>query len=244
MKNSKLLLSLAAVGGLLGSTSEASAGKLDFDRDSFFVVSADRTFGFSYAQDKSETTQGSTTITSTRKSTDVSLLIPNGGSPYNVPQFSLHYSVIPALTLGAGLGFRRSSGEATIEGGGQSTTVEGTPVTTFVIAPRVGYIFGFSNAFYLWARAGITYYNTSSESKDAKTNSTTKSSDSGLALSVEPMFVFTPVNRLGISFGPVLDLGLTGKDKNETTSGGTTTTVETDHKTTGFGLQIGLLGYI
>lgn len=247
MKNLlKPLLATAVASCLFGISSEAAAGPLDFDRDSFFIVSGERMFGVGVSSTKSEVTQGGQTSTTTNSTTGVGLLAPASTNPYNTPLLGLHYSVIPALTLGASLGLTRVSTKTTTEAGGTKTEVEGDPTTGILFAPRVGYILGFSNSFYLWARGGITYYQASSSGETGTGAQLTKteSSTSALAFSLDPMFVVTPVNRFGFMFGPVLDLGLSGKIKTESTTGTTTTTNEIDSKTTNFGLQIGIVGYI
>jgi|GEM_PF-266601 len=246
MKNIlKASLPAAIAAALVGAPSVAAAGPLDFDRDSFFIVSAERMFGFSYSQTKSELTVGNQTSTSTTKRSHISLLGGNGNT-YNTPLVGLHYSVIPALTLGAGIGFSRTSGTITQEGSGQSKDTDIDPTTTILLAPRVGYIIGFSNAFFLWARGGITYVNSSNTSESTNGTATTKTenSESHVALSLDPMFVVTPVNRFGFMFGPVLDFDLSGKTKSDTTTGSTTTSNEITNKITNFGLQVGLVGYL
>lgn len=247
MKNLlKSSLAVAVASCLFGISSEAAAGPLDFDRDSFFIVTGERLFGFDYSSTKTDVTAGNTTTTRTDKATSFSLLSPSGNNPYNAPSVGLHYSVIPALTIGAQLGLVRSSSTNSSEANGKTVESDGPTSSGFLFAPRIGYIIGPSNAFYIWARGGITYFQGSSSIETSTNNVVTKSENtrSGLALSIDPMFVVTPVNRFGIMFGPVLDLGLSGKDKTETTTGSTTNSQENDSKITNFGFQFGLLGYI
>jgi hypothetical protein len=247
MKNLlKPLLAASVASCLFGATREAAAGPLDFDRNSFFIATGERMFGVGLSSTKTEITVGNTTATTTQSTTGIGLLAPAANNPFNTPTLGLHYSVIPALTLGASLGLTRTSSKTTVETGGTKTEKEGDPTTTLLFAPRVGYIFFFSNAFYLWARGGISYYQTSSSGEETNGTQTikTSSSTSALALSLDPMFVFTPVARFGFLFGPVLDYGVSGKDKTETTIGTNTTTKEVDFKTTNFGFQVGLMGYI
>ena len=81
MKNLlKPLLAVAVASSLFGISSEAAAGPLDFDRDSFFIVSAERMFGFNYTSTKTDVTVGNSTSTFTNNATGVSLLAPTGGS--------------------------------------------------------------------------------------------------------------------------------------------------------------------
>lgn len=249
MKNlSKFSGSLAVAAVILATSSEAAAGPLDFDRNNFFIISAERMFGFSYSSVKVETGD----VTSTQKTTAFSLLTPAGGA-LSTPSIGLHYSVIPALTIGANLGLSRTSPSTTVETPKETKDTDGDPTTNLLFGPRVGYIFGFSNAFYLWARGGITYArsSTSSETTDATTGKVTASADtttSIVALSLDPMFVVTPVNRFGIMFGPVFDVGLSASTKTESTvvSGSSSKTDSTtqDFSPLNIGLQFGLVGYI
>lgn len=244
------LLAVAVASCLFGISSEAAAGPLDFDRDSFFIVTGERMFGFGYSSTKSEDTVGNTKVTSTNKETDISLLAPSGGNAYNTPGVGLHFSVIPALTLGAQLGLVRSSSSNSVETAGKTTDSDGPTSLGFLIAPRVGYILGPSNAFYIWIRGGVTYYQAGATSEvtsgTGNTAQTTKTenSRSGFALSLDPMMVVTPVNRFGFMFGPVFDYEVSGKVKTETTTGSTTTSSSHDLNTLNLGFQFGLLGYI
>jgi hypothetical protein len=247
MKNLlKPLLAASVASCLFGTTREAAAGPLDFDRNNFFIATGERMFGLGLSSTKTEVTAGNTTTTITTSDTGIGLLTPAANNPFNTPALGLHYSVIPALTLGASLGLTRLTSKTTTEIGSNKTETKGDPTTTLLLAPRVGYIFFFSNAFYLWARGGISYYQSSSSGEQTVGTQTTKteSTTSALALSLDPMFVFTPVARFGFLFGPVLDYGVSGKSKTETTIGTNTTPNEVDFKTTNFGFQFGLMGYI
>ncbi|MCS6898749.1 MAG: hypothetical protein RMJ98_04990 [Myxococcales bacterium] len=247
MKNLfKPLLPVTVALGLSSATREAAAGPLDFDRGNFLIATGERMFGFGLTSTTTEISVGNQISRTTQSDTGIGLLVPAGGNAANTPTLGLHYAVIPALTLGASLGLTRTSSKVTTEVGGKSETKEGDPTTGILLAPRVGYIFFFSEAFYLWARGGVSYYQTSTSKEETAGTQTTKTSQSTSAtmLSLDPMFVFTPVARFGFMFGPVLDYGVSGKNKVETTVGSTTNTQELDFKTTNFSFQFGLMGYI
>ncbi len=220
----------------------ASAGNL--------IVSAERLFGFSVAEEKTDQTVGNTTVTRTDSQTSFGLLWNPGAStsPYLIPRVGIDYTVIDGLTVGGSLGFYTHSTSSKQEGGGQSREVDGPSLTALMFAPRVGYILQFGDNMGLWLRGGITYYNVSSESESDAAGGTgtvkTETSTSGLALSLDPAFVITPVKHFGFFAGAMIDFGLSGTAKSEQSSGGATTSQEVDQKFNNFGINFGLLGYL
>ena len=220
----------------------ASAGNL--------IVSAERLFGFSVAQDKTEQTVGNTTVTQTDSQTGYGLLWNPGAisNPYLVPRVGIDYTVIDGLTVGGSLGFYTQSSSTKSESGGQTTDRDGPSLTALMFAPRVGYILQFGDSMGLWLRGGVTYYNVSSERESPAPGGTgtvkTENSTSGLALSLDPAFVITPVKHFGFFAGAMLDFGLSGTAKSEQSSGGTTQSQEIDQKFNNFGINFGLLGYL
>lgn len=216
-----------------------------------FIVSAERMFGLSFnsRSEESEVTPGNK-VKSTTSHTDISVLFPISGfrSPYMIPRIGMDFTVIDGLTIGGAIGFARGASTVKSELGGQSTERDGPSLTAFLISPRVGYILPLGDNMGLWLRGGITYFSlsSSSESTTGTPPTTTKntSGESGVALSLDPVFLITPVPHFGFYGGVMADIGLTGKDKSERVSGGTTQSTETDMKYQNFGLNFGLVGWL
>lgn len=211
------------------------------------IVSAERMFGVAFTSEKSEQTVGGVTTTQTNSDTGFGLLWnPGTSTPYNVPRVGVDYTVIDGLTVGGSLGFYTQSSKTKQEQGGASQEQDGPSLTALLFAPRVGYMLQFGDTMGLWLRGGVTYYNISSESESTVGANTVKNENgiNGLALSLDPAFVITPVSHFGFFAGAMIDFGLTGKSKSESTSGGTTTSTEVDQKFNNFGINFGLLGYL
>ena len=131
-----------------------------------------------------------------------------------------------------------------------STTFDTPSGNGLLLVPRAGYIFDFTPLLSIWARGGFTYYWMKSDGTNPAGNGRREIKDSfdGLALSLDPQLVITPVPHFGITVGPMLDLPLAGSEKVETTvtspTGATTTmTTESSVKITNWGLTEGILGY-
>ena len=220
----RALLGLATASCLLATAAPAVAGPLDFDHQQALIITAERLFGYSYS---------STKDAGDNKSIDsnFSLLAPSGGAgaAYGAPTIGVHYPVIPALTLGLNLGLVRTGGSIEPKGG---TSQDKDSSLGILLAPRVGYVLGINEGAYIWLRAGISYYRSSTGDDDK-----TKVVTSGVGLSADPMFVLTPVNHFGIMVGPVVDYPLSGSTKVGDGN-------SADLTITNFGLQFGLLGYL
>jgi hypothetical protein len=223
-----------------------SALAADLGASGTIYLGAERMFGVSANSFKVDRTDG----TQTYSNTDIGLLwsashnigdnaVP---SPYTVPRLGFDYAIIPNLTIGGALGFASSSLSVKTDRAGATTTQDGDTVTSFLISPRVGYIIGISDSIGIWLRGGFTYFNISAKSPEVNGRKTTNSAN-GLAFSLDPILVLSPVDHFGFFGGLMLDLPLTGTLKNETVQPGRTDSTSVDSKATNFGLNFGLLGY-
>jgi hypothetical protein len=145
----------------------------------------------------------------------VNLLLNQNGNPYNYshPRIAFDYFVIDGLSLGGALGFSANDGDAKYR--------------EFIVAPRVGYAFMFSDTVGVWPRLGITY-------QDQKT----PEGVSGiLAVSFEANLVIVPADHAAITIGPSIDGGVGGKFNPVGPEG------KSDYKQDEVGLQTGLSLY-
>jgi hypothetical protein len=135
-----------------------------------------------------------------------------GINPYAVPSLSIHGVLGPGVTLGGLIGYVSAAGETeTRDPLGDKVTTDHPTTTGFVVAPRAGFILPTSESLSLWLRGGLTYYQFDTSSEEARVDFETQITESGLALSLDPMLLFTPVPHVGILLGPVLDVGLSGE---------------------------------
>ncbi len=158
----------------------------------------------------------------------------DGGPSLMIPRLALDYFVIESVSIGGSLLYFSQSTELENDAG----STDGPKTTTFAIAPRVGYAMAFDETFSIWPRAGITYFNSKTES-DSGTGTDTDTF-SGMALTVEAMVGISPIENFAILVGPYVDYGLSGTVKNEPPTGPST---ETDAKLTSYGLSVSILGY-
>jgi hypothetical protein len=226
-----------------------------------FIVSADRLFGINVWSAKNEpqaTPSDMNPGNPTKDSgTAITLLwgVQSGSGTlnapvYSIPRLAFDFALIPSLTLGGALGYlHQSSSHEQTNNNGSTTTVDLPSTNAILINPRVGYIFDFTPLLSLWARGGFTYHWVKSEGTNQQGNTafTTKVSSDGLALTIDPQLVITPVPHFGITVGPMFDIPLTGSTKGETTGTigpvSTTVTSEANTKVTNWGISAGVLGY-
>jgi hypothetical protein len=129
--------------------------------------------------------------------------------------------------------------------------------SVFLLNPRLGVVLQAAPHVAFWLRGGITYYHSTSESPVTTFNPqtgmevngpTSTTTTDGTALSIDPEIVFIPFDHVGLTIGPVIDVGLGGSVETEEPqfSGGgtpTNTTVKTsrDFKQSSYGAAAGLL---
>jgi hypothetical protein len=214
-----------------------------------FIIAGERLFGIS-AVAGSFTPQGDQSYSGS--ATMVNLLWSNPSlnirgqsavNPYAMPMLTFHGVIAGGLTLGGGLGYSTISGnheEPDPGGGGGKATIDEPTRSVFTFAPRVGYLASLSPSFGIWAKGGITFASQAASAKNVCDGTGTcgdvTTTLSGLALDLDPMLVFTPVPHVGILFGPVIDIGLSGTLSSE--SGGNK--VEEDLKISNFGAAAGI----
>jgi hypothetical protein len=152
-------------------------------------------------------------------------------SPFDAPRLAFDYFVIDSLSVGGSLGYASGSDDTE-----DFVTGAVPPVATpsdysgFVFAPRAGYLFMFSDVAGIWPRGGFTYHTFSVNEYFG---------ESGLAVTLEAMFVLTPVEHFGILIGPTFDIDFTGKRDYETDDRG-----DVKRKYRSIGLQVGLMTWL
>ncbi len=233
--------------GLLATASHADEKKLN--DPGTIIISAERLSGlFSYSRRSVTGEQAGVEVTSRTSSTTMGLLAsPSPATFYTFPRFAFDYGVGGGLTLGASaMAFFTLSSKSERESGSQTQSEDSGKLTVLGIMPRVGYILPLGDVAAFWPRVGLSYSHVSIDSPEETVGGVTTSSStsqSQLAVHVEPMFTLSPVNHFAFTLGPVVDIPLTGKVKSESTRNGVTASESNDSSQFHFGLTAGILGH-
>jgi hypothetical protein len=189
-----------AAAALVAGPSFASAETHGLASKGELILGADRLFQLiTYAA----ISQGSGASSSSGKTTSLSLFGGIGTGIYNIPRLAFDYAVTDNLTIGGAAFAHFTLSSTTSSGGGPSNDT--TKIRLLGVAPRIGYVLPLSSSIWFWPRAGLTY--------DVLTFSQptgTSSSLSQFAANVEAMFVFSPVEHVGITLGPAVDVPISG----------------------------------
>jgi hypothetical protein len=138
-------------------------------------------------------------------------------SPFEVPRFAFDYLVIDHLSIGGSLGYATTSLDQ-----------PNVDAAMFEISPRVGYLYSFGKVVAIWPRGGFTYHTTSVDDGP---------SESGMALSLECMFTFSPTSHFAISVGPTFDFDMFGEVDPVVGP-------DFDRRYRTFGINAGILGWL
>lgn len=202
----------------------------DIGEQGQLAVGAERMMGYTYGTQSSEPDGGTTTD----KTSTFSLL----GFMYNnysFPRFAIDYFVTDGLSLGGSLVYANIGNTTEFEPDDGPSDESGSSTSIFVLAPRVGYVYMFTDGIGIWPRGGITYASQSFDDDD----SDAESSQSNVALTIEAPFLFAPTDNIAFTAGPTIDYGLSYSGES-TNSDGDTTKDEDTNPAHEFGLQAGL----
>ena len=212
----------------------AAAAGGSFGRSGDLALSVDRVFGFAHTSTKVEpdVAGGGTTTTS---STGFSLIGRLAPSAYQIPRFGIDYFITDNVSIGGSIAFMTESGETEFEGPGLSTKTDQS-ASVFLIAPRAGYALMFSDMFGIWPRGGFTFFTRTIEQDNAATNQ--KNTANGFSLTIEVPLILSPADHIALTIAPTLDFPITGSGTQEQTG---VQNIDSDVKTTDFGVAVGLL---
>ena len=123
---------------------------------------------------------------------------------YNVPRLGLDYAVTDFLTVGADLFFYTMLAASRSSSAGTNTDTD--KLTIYGLFPRVGFALPISRSVTLWPRLGLTY----AAATDSPPGNAPSSASHQLAVSLEPMFLFSPVEHVALALGLAFDVPLSG----------------------------------
>jgi hypothetical protein len=228
------------------------------------ILGADRLFGVSSWTSTSSVDVSATHVEAEASGTLVNVLWGNGAvsgggiNVFAVPKFSIDAFVGPQVTLGGSVGFMVTGGSSKtttrpLSGGGAEMTSERDypDSTAFMVTPRIGVIVPVGPRGALWLRGGFTYYHSTTESTSPTSSSTsattvkTTTDVDGTALTFDPVLVLFPIDHVGITLGPVLDIGIDGSSESSQSSSGSFATpppsIKGDLKQSNYGGAAGML---
>lgn len=250
------------VGAVLATSSETyAAGHANgFGEKGQLIVTADRLLPlFSYTSSSVTRTENNIELTDSRSGSNISLLLgrnlaiegSNLDVPVNVhtiPRVTVDITVIPRLTLGAGIavgfGLGGTNEDDNLRGGVRTTRSSDGPTATAVgFVPRVGYVLPLGDIFAFWPRLGFGFYSISRSQETNNGASTVRLTDTLFSLDIDPQFALVPVEHFFIHAGPVVNIPITGSRSISTTTGATTDERSIDASVFNVGLSAGLGGW-
>jgi hypothetical protein len=229
MVRNRIAVSAAAMMLFTGSIARADATGLA--APGAFILSVDRLVPvFAY----SAISEGSGTNSNSQKISSISLF----GSPlgflqsyYNAPRVGFDFRGPGGLTFGGDVYVFLMLASSASSAGGPSRDQD--KLTVFGIAPRAGYVVPLSPSVYFWPRAGVSF--TLLADSPPSGSITGSSTIQQFGVDLEGMFVASPVEHVGITFGPVIDIPMSG---SASIGSGTNRSQDSSHFH--FGLTAGL----
>jgi hypothetical protein len=141
--------------------------------------------------------------------------------PYDIPRLTFDYLVIDHLSIGGAFGFSLSSANAANDNAVVAPT-------TFLVAPRVGYLHMFGRVAGIWPRGGFTFHSASADNQYKET---------GLGVNLECMFPIVVAPHFGFELGFTFDQSLTASHHPQNAP-------SYDVSYRSIGLEVGLFGWI
>jgi len=253
------IAALAAAAALLSSSRAEAIEPRGLGNKGQLILSADRLVPF-FSFTRSSVTQNDrgVDVTDSQTGAGLSLLLGRNighyeafGQPinvHNIPRVAFDFTIIDRLTLGAAIAFGFGLGGSRENERRDLPPVEtdAPTATALGIAPRVGYILGFSDLFGLWLRGGFGIYSVSAQTETVENNGLRKVSltDTQFSIDLDPQFVLVPVEHFFFHFGPLVNIPVGGSRSVETSIGAQSVTVSNDIAVFHFGISAGLGGYI
>lgn len=248
-----LLLGTAVATALSASPREASAQEANgFGEKHQLMLSVDRLVPvLSYTSQTATSTQGGASLEDKRTGTSAGFLLgqePSLGAVHTIPRVAFDFTIVNRLTLGGSVAIAFGLGGERKEqlGGNNNTRTTNTPKRTiFGFAPRVGYVLPLGHYFAFWPRVGFAFYSVSTKEDGVINNvgTTTTTTDTVLAIDLDPQFVWVPIPHFFIHAGPIMNIPLTGSQSVEVAQGSSSTTAKNDLSVFHFGLSAGLGGW-
>jgi hypothetical protein len=222
----------------LSGEKDAAAQVQQFGDRGQLVITAENLFGFSTER---VATSPSDDVTTSQTQTQFGLFYQGAMPTRRGPWVGAHYFVIPNLSIGATLGLQLGGSSNTGTNGATTTTNDGPSVFGFMLLPKVGYALMFNDMLGFWFRGGPGFVRASSsvDGNANNNNNDVSNAQSFWILSLDALFVVTPVHDFGFYLGPQGNLSFAGSYSS--TRAGVTTSVDASFRS--FSIDAGLFGY-
>jgi hypothetical protein len=204
----------------------SAAGAQELGTKGGFALGLDRVLGFVHSSWTTEL--DGTNAENTRSTSNIAFLAQGGvPSPWSAPRLSFDYVVIDPLSIGGSLGYWSQSVDN--DPGGEADA------SAFLLAPRVGYAYMFSEVFGIWPRGGLTFATGSSEL--GQFGGIGDASFTGVALSIDVPLVIAPGPHFAFLIGPAFDIGFGGGEVEPLNNDYSGAPVD-------IALQVGMVGWL
>lgn len=210
----------------------------NFGKSGQLAISGERAFGLFYikASHQDDSSDSSTQFSFMSQAPTLPLGFGYAAlNVYSLPRIGIDYLVTDGLSVGGSIIYASASNTHK-EPGGQNVDTSGN---AFIINPRVGYAYMFSEVAGIWPRGGITYHYQKVEDENGDSASL-----DGLAFSVDAPVIISPVEHFAFLIGPAFDIGITGSLKTVARGGPFTISDTNDATLTGFGVYAGIMGWL
>jgi hypothetical protein len=198
------------------------------------AITAENLFAFSSDRKAENFPDGEHSATSNR----FGFLYSQGAPTPRGPQVGGHYFIIPSLSIGATLGYEARGGSITEPQGNRGIITQDTDdISTFVFVPKVGYALMLNNVLGFWFRGGLGYFRIGTTTP---TDPRVRDAETFWLLSLDALFVASPVQNLAFYAGPQADVSFSGSHSH-TDDTGLETSRSASYRSIGLGL--GLIGY-
>ncbi|MFO0571090.1 MAG: hypothetical protein U0263_35985 [Polyangiaceae bacterium] len=204
------LLGLALANPAVAQERFGSAGQM--------AIGIERAFGYASTTTKIETELQPGNVDYESKTTHTQFdFLARGdvSTPFVAPRLHFDYFVIQSLSVGGSLAYSSDEEDGDQTVGNNNTDFDKVESTSFLIAPRVGYAFMFTDNIGLWPRGGLSYASGKREVNPAGNGPNTGFEASVFDLTLEAMLVITPFQYAGFAVGPTLDLPLAGSGEQD-----------------------------
>jgi hypothetical protein len=166
----------------------------------------------------------------------------DGAITPHLPQVGGHYFIAPSISIGGTIGYETHGGStrAAPVGPLQPPSVAKDDVSSFVLAPKVGYVLPLTGALGFWFRGGLTFFHLSDTNAG---NNQIKDSFSLWLVSADALFVVSPVQHFSFYLGPQADISLGGSHSVSRIQMGALVEDSVNMSFRSVGIGAGMIGY-
>lgn len=169
------------------------------------VLSLERLFGVDHVSE-TQTMNGATIQTYSTTSVSVLRQSQFVGS---IPRFAADLFLRSAVSLGAAVGIAHGTETFNLSGGPSTSET----MTSFLFAPRVGYVLRLAPWLSVWPRAGVTWAYTTGDVPDASTGGQASVWSQAWLATVDVPLALAIVPRVAFTLAPTLDVTLASKSE-------------------------------